>query len=597
MMTTFSPISLSPATAAPALVTCVNLQTGTERISHTGKCRYTQEAQAKWHKNPSDSSITSGATAKVIVVCSNKESSPVSYQVIRKKCARHQVTTVFSRSGSLPARPVIAEAVSYGHDSASLKLATDPSASLDAPIAFYTITATKVDTSTSTAVETQRIYYWKDLSLAMSGLQALTRYTFTVSATTADGTSQLSLASLPVTTPAYVPPAPTETTAPPAAPAFNLSAVAETVTANTSISGYTISSTGGTIASFAISPAAPAGTTFSTSTGLLTGTPTSRQSATTYTITATNASGSATRTFTLTVTSSITFVSRTSAADNNWVDLTYGNGLFVAVAYTGTGNRVMTSPDGVNWTSRTSAADNSWFDIAYGNGLFVAVATTGTGNRVMTSPDGVNWTSRTSAADNSWYGVTYGNGLFVAVSATGTNNRVMTSPDGINWTSQASAANNAWNEITYGNGLFVAVATTGTGNRVMTSPDGVNWTSRTSAADNAWYGITYGNGLFVAVATTGTGNRVMTSPDGVTWTSRTSAADNSWFGVTYGDGLFIAVAISGSGNRVMTSPDGVTWTSRTSAVDNSWYGVTYGNGTFVAVSYSGIGNRVMTYTP
>ena len=45
----------------------------------------------------------------------------------------------------------------------------------------------------------------------------------------------------------------------------------------------------------------------------------------------------------------------------------------------------MTSPDGINWTIRTSAADNNWFSVAYGNGLFVAVAYTGTGNRVMTS--------------------------------------------------------------------------------------------------------------------------------------------------------------------------------------------------------------------
>ena len=166
---------------------------------------------------------------------------------------------------------------------------------------------------------------------------------------------------------------------------------------------------------------------------------------------------------------------------------------------------------GINWTSRTSAADNSWLSVAYGNGLFVAVAQTGTGNRVMSSPDGINWTSRTSAADNDWYGVAYGNGLFVAVANTGTGNRVMSSPDGINWTIRTSAADNNWRGVAYGNGLFVAVAYSGTGNRVMSSPDGINWTIRTSAADNQWYGVAYGNGLFVAVANTGTANRVMSS--------------------------------------------------------------------------------------
>jgi len=45
----------------------------------------------------------------------------------------------------------------------------------------------------------------------------------------------------------------------------------------------------------------------------------------------------------------------------------------------------MTSPDGITWTSRTSAADNGWSSVTYGNGLFDAVSINGTGNRVMTS--------------------------------------------------------------------------------------------------------------------------------------------------------------------------------------------------------------------
>ena len=79
------------------------------------------------------------------------------------------------------------------------------------------------------------------------------------------------------------------------------------------------------------------------------------------------------------------FTIRTSAADNNWYGITYGNGLFVAVSTSGTGNRVMTSLDGIEWESRTSAADNGWLSVCYGNGLFVAVAGSGTVNSVMTS--------------------------------------------------------------------------------------------------------------------------------------------------------------------------------------------------------------------
>jgi hypothetical protein len=284
----------------------------------------------------------------------------------------------------------------------------------------------------------------------------------------------------------------------------------------------------------------------------------------------------------------------TSATSQVWRSVAYGNGLFVAVAASGTGNRVMTSPDGITWTSRITPADNNWIDITYANGLFVAVAQSGTGDRVMTSPDGINWTLGTTPADNNWGSITYGNGLFVAVAASGTGNRVMTSPDGINWTLRSSAADNLWTGITYANGLFVAVAGSGTNNRVMTSPDGITWTIGSSAANVGWSSVTYGNGLFVAVSAGLTGTRVMTSPDGITWTAQT-AVNNQWFDVMYANGLFVAVARSGTGNRVMTSPDGITWTARTTPVDNDWFGIAYdGSGQLVAIANTGTGNQVMT---
>ena len=287
-----------------------------------------------------------------------------------------------------------------------------------------------------------------------------------------------------------------------------------------------------------------------------------------------------------------TWTSRT-APSVQWRSVTYGNGLFVAVAEEYNSSRVMTSPDGITWTSRT-AEGNAWSSVTYGNGLFVAVANNGSPNssRVMTSPDGVTWTPRTAATNSSWQSVTYGNGLFVAVNINGTASQaVMTSPNGINWTSRTAATDNSWYSVTYGNGLFVAVARTGTNNRVMTSPNGTTWTSRTSAANNNWLAVTYGNGLFVAVSSDGT-NRVMTSPDGITWTGRTAAEANSWCNVTYGNGLFVAISYDGT-NRVMTSPDGITWTSRAAAEANSWSSVTYGNGLYVAVAGTGT-NRVMT---
>jgi hypothetical protein len=239
------------------------------------------------------------------------------------------------------------------------------------------------------------------------------------------------------------------------------------------------------------------------------------------------------------------------------------------------GSRFMQRPDiprrsyvaSSPWLSSQSAADNDWRGICWSPelGLFCTIGLTGTGSRVMTSPDGVNWTVRTSAADNSWVSVCWAAelGLFCAVAFSGSGNRVMTSPDGVNWTIRTSAADNSWRAVCWSPelGLLCAVALTGTGNRVMTSPDGITWTTRT-CPNNDWRAICWSPelGLFCAVAASGTGNRIMTSPDGVTWTTCTSAADNSWVSVCWAPELclFCAVASDGTGNRVMTSPDGIT---------------------------------------
>jgi hypothetical protein len=274
---------------------------------------------------------------------------------------------------------------------------------------------------------------------------------------------------------------------------------------------------------------------------------------------------------------------------SEWIVTDGGTQMFVAVASSGTGNRVMTSENGIDWTIQTSSANNQWKSIVYGNGKFVAVSNSGA-NRVMYSDNGTTWISASASENNEWNSVTFGNGKFVAVSSNGTN-RVMYSTDGITWTSATASENNAWISVTFGNGLFVAVSTDGT-NRVMISSDGISWTSYTASQNNTWRSVTYGNGLFVAVSQDGT-NRVMTSPDGEIWTNRTQSENSFWTAITYGNGLFVAVAYLSGTNRVMTSPNGITWTSQSASENLNWISVTYGNGLFVAVAYDGT-DRVMT---
>ena len=295
MLSLISPVTPGVASTSPALVSCVDLQTKVERISKTGECRERKEAKKIWHQNLSDTPISTAESVKEINICSNRAKAKFSYQVIRSKCAPFQVSTIYARISALPAQPLLADAVSTAHDSVKLTLVSNPSSNPDAPVAFYTVTSNRGDV--------RRIFSLKNLSLFISGLLPESTYTFSVTATSADGTSKISTLSKSVTTPIYVPPtpAPTSSSTPVSPPSFTVTVSAETKTVNTSLTGYAISSTGGSVSSYAISPSAPAGTVFNSATGLLTGTPTNTQSTTTYTITASNASGSATQNFSLTV--------------------------------------------------------------------------------------------------------------------------------------------------------------------------------------------------------------------------------------------------------------------------------------------------------
>ena len=202
-----------------------------------------------------------------------------------------------------PTTPVITRAFETDSDEAVIYFDA-PANDGQTPVLYYTA---KANPGNATGITLQR----GSGSITITELTKSTTYTFTVTAHNINGTSVESKLSLPVTTLAnkivrVAPASSSSGGSTLAAPAFTLSSSSQSVTVNSAITTVTNTPTGGTIASYAISPAAPAGLTFSNSTGQLSGTPTSTQSSTAYTITATNATGSASRTFTLTVTNAPT---------------------------------------------------------------------------------------------------------------------------------------------------------------------------------------------------------------------------------------------------------------------------------------------------
>ena len=311
------------------------------------------------------------------------------------------------------------------------------------------------------------------------------------------------------------------------------------------------------------------------------------------------------------------WIQRSNNINNSWTSVCYSLtlGLFVAVASSGTGNRIMTSSNGITWISRVNPVDNDWTSICWASelNLFVAVASSGTGNRIMTSSNGITWISQVNPIDNNWTSICWAPelNLFVAVANSGTENRIMTSSDGITWISQVNPIDNNWSSICWAPelNLFVAVANSGTGNRIMTSSDGITWTVQSSPADYGWKSICWANTIntFIAVANNGLDyNKVMISNDGINWSLQYCNNNNNWQSIIWISELQLAVAIANSNptfntQRLMSSPNGIDWTLNKLNIEQSWNSIAWASdlGFLCAISNSNSNNQIahtiMTY--
>lgn len=216
-----------------------------------------------------------------------------------------------------------------------------------------------------------------------------------------------------------------------------------------------------------------------------------------------------------------------ASADNSlrWYATCHGANQFVSVAWNDTTACVMTSPDGENWTIRDGIADNYWTCVTYGTGLYVAMAsfTAGSGELCMTSSDGVIWTERATGISNmGWADVTWGNGFYIAVGDAPDEqpNKVGRSANGITWAtiSASGDAGDNWNGVVYAEELFVSVSAYEGASQVMASADlGLTWQRVTQPKIKTWRALCYAPslGMLAAIASKdiSQNNLVMTSID------------------------------------------------------------------------------------
>ena len=143
------------------------------------------------------------------------------------------------------------------------------------------------------------------------------------------------------------------------------------------------------------------------------------------------------------------------------------------------------APD--TWTTVSLPASRDWVDITYGAGLWIVISSDG--YTAYSQDNGDTWTGGLLPAPSSpeaYNEIVWGDNKFVA--SVNDADRIFYSPDGVNWLDSdlvGDSVRQDWN-IAYAGGEFVAVGSNGT---LLTSDDSANWIQR---ADLPGYGSVAG---------------------------------------------------------------------------------------------------------
>ena len=288
------------------------------------------------------------------------------------------------------------------------------------------------------------------------------------------------------------------------APSISLSRSSATANVDNAVSGlYSISNAGGTPTTYSISPSTlAAGLSFSTSTGLITGTPTATRAATTYTITATNTGGSSSATFALTVTDppdapTPTFSATTSTADGFTFTITnYSNSYSYTLSAT---NGAVASQSSGNVTvSGLAASGVSTVTVSTARSGFRASSATASGR----AQDATTTTTTVPAGAS---GLVSGGGTADA-SSDGTTGSTTTVPSKVSTTATAAT-------------VLPRASTTTTTTTTIPAPD--------APTANPGAGVLVIDGKETTASVTRTSNRVTVGAAGVSVTFNGIAQDGT----------------------------------------------------------------------
>ena len=245
----------------------------------------------------------------------------------------------------------------------------------------------------------------------------------------------------------------------------------------------------------------------------------------------------------------------------DWVDVAYGNGVYVAIFYqTDNSNATIAySTDNCGtWTQKSLSSTVKLRCIAYGLGMFVAIPETG--QNYYTSTNGIDWTSRSSlpstssniqnnyiAFISSAESSTIGNMFIIAkgqednINNYNPTSTYYTSTDGINWTPRNFPISGQCNNIRLcGSKLYALFNRSSV---LCVSSNGTSWNTQNLNTFESIVSVAYGNGKLLALTRFG---GISTSMDGGnSW----NVSKLPWFNcfvidnraIVFGNGIFSVI--------------------------------------------------------
>ena len=285
------------------------------------------------------------------------------------------------------------------------------------------------------------------------------------------------------------------------------------------------------------------------------------------------------------------------AGTDNFYDMAYGNGQFVAIGSHDGEYVAMITTDFVNFRrvvlserwQRIKFVNNRFFVIGQADGIDIE------SNTIKYSDDGVNWTEVTLPTTAYWRDIEYGEGYYVVISGiSGDDNSNISaySADLSIWTQFEMPYSDHWFSLAFGNGHFVALAyTTGRMAAFYPNATGANrWTDASTIGAGIYFRIYFHEGKFYIplAGNWGESTNLIRVGDVLDFEFKTLPIAAQWQTMAFGAGYGVVFANSMDGlteiaDACYTADGGETWEHIVMPMKHLRYGSAYGRQTFVCI--------------